>query len=76
LHGRHYRRDRRQCGARHPPQNQAFLVARGVRDDELEHKAVHLRFRQRIRPFLLNRVLRRQHQERRVEGYVASPIVT
>ena len=40
-----------------------FLFAR-VLDRKLEHEPVDLRFGQRIRAFLLDRVLRRQHEER------------
>lgn len=36
----------------------------GVRDHDLEHEAVELRERQRIRPFLLDGVLRRERDER------------
>ena len=36
----------------------------GVIDPDLQHEPVHLRFRQRIRPFLLDRILRCQNHER------------
>ncbi len=36
----------------------------GIVDDHVEHEPVELRLGQRIRPFLLDRVLRRQHEER------------
>ena len=35
-----------------------------IADDDVEHEAIELRFRQRIGAFLLDRVLRRQHEER------------
>ena len=37
----------------------------GIIDHHLEHEAVHLRFGQRIGAFLLDRILRGQHEERR-----------
>jgi hypothetical protein len=44
---------------------------------DLEHEAVELRLGQRIGAFLLDRVLRRQHEERaRAAGSVAPPTVT
>ena len=39
-------------------------VSRRIIDAQLEHESVQLRFRQRVRAFLLDRVLRRQHEER------------
>ena len=50
--------------ARHPVEDLPFLAARRVADLELEHEAVHLRLGQRVGAFLLDRVLRGQHQER------------
>ena len=41
--------------------------SRQVRDDDVEHEAVELRFGQRIGAFLLDRVLRREHEERALE---------
>ena len=41
------------------------LVARRRLDAQLEHEAVELRLGQRVRPLHLDRVLRRQHEERR-----------
>ena len=54
------------------------LVARvGVVDDELEHEAVDLRLGQRVGALGLDRVLRRQHEERlRARVCVSCPIVT
>ena len=45
----------------------------GIADFQLEHEAVHLRLGQRVGAFLLDRVLRGQHQERfvQLEGLVA-----
>ena len=40
------------------------LLAAGIADDQLEEEAVELRFGQRIRAFLLDRVLRGHHEER------------
>ena len=42
-------------------------AARRIVDDDVEHEPVELRFGQRIRAFLLDRVLRRQHEERPLE---------
>ena len=39
-----------------------FLL--GIIDEDVEHEAVELRFGQRIGAFLLDRVLRGQHEER------------
>ena len=36
----------------------------GIVDEHVEHEAVELRFGQRIGAFLLDRVLRGQHEER------------
>ena len=41
-----------------------FLLARRIADGELHHEPVELRFGQRIRALLLDRVLRREHEER------------
>jgi hypothetical protein len=57
-----HRRDR--LAARHPPENLLLLLTRRVADVQLEHEAVHLRFRQRIGAFLLDRVLRGEDEER------------
>ena len=35
---------------------------------QLEHETIDLRLRQRISPFLLDRILRRQYQERLLQG--------
>ena len=49
---------------RRRPDDVDLLVVRRVLDDDVEHEAVELRFRQRIRAFELDRVLRREHVER------------
>ena len=47
----------------HPP----LVLALGIADAEPDHEAVELRFGQRVRPLVLDRVLRRDHEERRLE---------
>ena len=49
---------------RRPLDDLLLLLARRVLDVQLEHEPVELRLGQRIRPFLLDRVLRGQHEER------------
>ena len=44
-----------------------LVVRRGVAEAGTEHEAVELRLGQRIRPFVLDRVLRRKDEERRLE---------
>ena len=46
------------------PDDAELLVVRRVVDDDVEHEAIELRFRQRIGAFQLDRVLRREHEER------------
>jgi hypothetical protein len=41
-----------------------FLVVGRILDQQLEHEAIHLRFRQRVGALLLDRILGRQHHER------------
>ena len=41
-----------------------LLVVRGIVDEHLEHEAVDLRLGQRIRALRLDRILRREHEER------------
>ncbi|SKV22227.1 Uncharacterised protein [Mycobacteroides abscessus subsp. abscessus] len=48
----------------HPVDDLAFLFDRRVIDVDLEQEAVALSFRQRIHALVLDRVLRRHHQER------------
>src|SRR5437879_527723 len=52
----------------HPLHDGDLFQYAGIGDDDLEHEAVDLRLRQRIRPFALDWVLRRQHQERVRQG--------
>ena len=40
-----------------------FIVLRQIIDHHIEHEAVQLRFRQRIRAFHLDGILRRQHEK-------------
>ena len=47
-----------------PPGDFEFFLEVRIRHQHLEHEAVLLRFGQRVGAFLLDRVLRRQHQER------------
>lgn len=49
-------------------QNFEFLFETRVVGDELEHKAVELRFREAVRSFGFDRVLRRDREERTREG--------
>ena len=52
---------------RHPLENLKLILPVGIDDLQFEHEPVHLRLRQRIRPLLLDGILRRQDQERLVE---------
>ena len=56
-----------RLAARHAPHDLLLLVARRIADPQLEHEAVDLRLGQRVRALLLDRVLRRQHEERLLE---------
>ena len=47
-----------------PLHDRQFFGPRRIADDDVEHEPVELRFRQRIGALLLDRVLRRQHEER------------
>ena len=51
----------RRC--RHPDDLELFFLF-GVVNENIEHEPVELGFRQRIGSFLLDRILRRQHEER------------
>ena len=44
-----------------------LVVFAQVSDDDVEHEAIELRFGQRIGAFELDRILRRQHEERPIE---------
>ncbi len=57
--------DLAELAGRHAAGDLPFLGAAGVIDLDVEQEAVELRFGQRIGPFLLQRVLRGQHEERR-----------
>jgi hypothetical protein len=67
LGGRHDRLHIGDLARRHPPHDLQLLGVRRVVDRELQHEAVDLRLRERIRAFLLDRVLRGEHQEGIVE---------
>ena len=56
-----------RLAARHAAHDLLLFVARRIADAQLEHEAVDLRFGQRIRALLLDRVLRREHEERLLE---------
>ena len=58
----------------HALENGQLLCLVRIVDLQLQHEAIELRFRQRIGAFLLDGVLRRDHQERRFEqvGVVAN----
>ena len=55
---------RRRRARAHQIEDLPLLGARGIRDVELEHEAVELRLGQRVGAFLIERILRGQHQER------------
>jgi len=64
---------RREPVAARRARHDAHLVVFGqVRDDDVEHEAIELRFRQRVGSFELDRILGRQHEERPVEGIRAA----
>ena len=44
-----------------------LFLGRRILDDHVEHEAIELRLRQRIGAFLLDRILRGQHEQRTVE---------
>jgi hypothetical protein len=66
---RHFRRVRER-GAAH---DFVQLGAIEIRHVELEHEAVELRLGQRIGPFLLERILRRQNEERLLADDASCP---
>ena len=63
----------RAAGARHQVENLPLLGARRVADFQFQHEAVNLRLGQRIGAFLLDGILRGQHEERffELEGLFA-----
>jgi hypothetical protein len=64
-------RRRRRVRARRLRHDAHLVVFRQIRDDDVEHEAIELRFRQRIGAFELDRVLRREDEERPLERIVA-----
>src|SRR6185437_6947925 len=52
-----------RLAARHAAHDLLLFIARRIADAQLEHEPVDLRFRKRVRAFLLDRVLRRQHEK-------------
>ena len=54
-----------RAGERHAIQNFPLLRLVRIIEQHLEHEAVHLRFGQRIGAFLVNRIFRGEHEERR-----------
>ena len=54
-----------RAGEGHAIQNFSLLGLVRIIEDHLEHEPVHLRFGQRIGAFLVNRVFRGEHEERR-----------
>ena len=57
----------RLLGRRRLREDRAFFRRRRIVDHHVEHEAIELRFGQRIGAFLLDRVLRRQHEQRTIE---------
>ena len=68
LLGRHQVVERRQRVAGRGPGDLDLLGLRGVIELDQEHEPVELRLGQGVRPLLLDRVLRGQDQERRLEA--------
>ena len=56
-----------RIAARHASHDLLLFVARRIADAQLEHEAVDLRFGERIGALLLDRILRREHEERLLE---------
>ena len=59
--------DLRLVARRRLRQNRALVRRARVVDHHVQHEAIELRFRQRIGAFLLDRILRRQHEQRPIE---------
>ena len=53
-----------RCGLQLPLHDRQLLVVLGVVDEDLQHEAVDLRLRQRIRALRLDRILGREDEER------------
>ena len=62
----------RRGRARRPGDDLHFVVLREVVHHDVEHEAIELRFGQRIGAFQLDRVLRREDQERPLERVLAA----
>ena len=56
--------DRDLPPAAHPEEHLLLLVAAGIADPHLQHEPVELRLGQRVGALVLDRVLRREHEER------------
>src|SRR6266496_2170980 len=59
--------NRNRVAARHPAENLLLLLTRRISDMQLEHEPIDLRFGERICSFLLDRILRRENEERLIE---------
>src|SRR3954451_11534416 len=64
--GRNWR-NRRLAVARGQRQDAVLLRLRRIVDDHVEHEAIELRLGQRVGALLLDRVLRREHEQRTLE---------
>jgi hypothetical protein len=67
LAGVHHLVGPRQLAPRRPVEDRGQLLAGRERHQQLEEEPVELGLGQRVGPFLLDRVLRRQHEERLLE---------
>src|SRR5215212_3457155 len=63
LRWRRYAIDRNWLSTSHASQHFLFFITRGIADVQLQHETVDLCFRERIRSFLLNRVLRSKNEK-------------
>ena len=67
----------RRCGrARRLADEVEFFLFRRVIDQDFKHEPVELRLGERIGPFLLDGILRRQHEERVGKRWFLPPAVT
>src|SRR5438094_941683 len=57
------RKPSRRSVSRRGAQDRALLIRGGVTDDRLEHEAIELGFRKRIRSLVLDRILRGENEE-------------